>query len=190
MPWASRQAGENSQETAEKGEESRKHRLFLWRNQFPEPTAIDADRSKVPINGAVLTELLPDRLESGSNPFHRSGGPLAAILPLFPRRLQAPILLPLLQPNTPAPTAKNSIGFNMSDDPSMLRPYHQNAILACVSPYLSATCKGVFVTPERTKRRRDLYRPWRSACPLLCDAMVRNFLGLPPFLLPVFVRSA
>ena len=32
---------------------------------------------------------------TGSNPFHPSRGPLAAILPLFPRRLQFPIPLGL-----------------------------------------------------------------------------------------------
>src|ERR1017187_3258911 len=31
------------------------------------------------------------RRPTGSNPFHPSRGPLAAILPLFPRRLQFPI---------------------------------------------------------------------------------------------------
>ena len=31
--------------------------------------------------------------QTGSNPFHPSRGPLAAILPLFPRRLQLPIPL-------------------------------------------------------------------------------------------------
>jgi len=30
---------------------------------------------------------------TGSNPFHQSRGPLAVILPLFPRRLQLPIPL-------------------------------------------------------------------------------------------------
>src|ERR1019366_8457245 len=35
------------------------------------------------------------RRPTGSNPFHPSRGPLAAILPLFPRRLQFPILFGL-----------------------------------------------------------------------------------------------
>ena len=34
---------------------------------------------------------LPKSRPTGSNPFHPSRGPLAAILPLFPRRLQFPI---------------------------------------------------------------------------------------------------
>jgi len=33
--------------------------------------------------------------QTGSNPFHRSRDPLAAILPLFPRRFQLPIPLGL-----------------------------------------------------------------------------------------------
>jgi len=32
-----------------------------------------------------------DGRQTGSNPFHRSSGPLAAILPLFPRHIQFPI---------------------------------------------------------------------------------------------------
>jgi hypothetical protein len=35
--------------------------------------------------------LWTDCRPTGSNPFHRLGGPLAAILPLFPRRFQFPI---------------------------------------------------------------------------------------------------
>ena len=38
-----------------------------------------------------------DRPIIGSNPYHRSCGPLAAILPLFSRRLQFPF--PLLMPS-------------------------------------------------------------------------------------------
>ena len=39
----------------------------------------------------VETRFRPSRRQTGSNPFHSSRGPLAAILLLFPRRLQFPI---------------------------------------------------------------------------------------------------
>jgi hypothetical protein len=39
----------------------------------------------------VMSESIPDCRLTGSNPFHSSRGALAAILPLFPRRLQLPI---------------------------------------------------------------------------------------------------
>src|SRR5215469_6146550 len=42
-----------------------------------------------------LSPSIPNGRPTGSNPFHPSRGPLAAILPLFPRRVQLPIPLGL-----------------------------------------------------------------------------------------------
>jgi hypothetical protein len=61
---------------------------------------------------------LPGGRQTGSNPFHPSRAPLAAILPLFPRRFQFPIASPespadapasrLLCSKAAAPFSKNS----------------------------------------------------------------------------------
>jgi hypothetical protein len=45
--------------------------------------------------GADRTGQLPNGRQSGSNPFHPSRGPLAAILQLFARRFKLPIPLRL-----------------------------------------------------------------------------------------------
>jgi hypothetical protein len=43
------------------------------------------------VNGAERAGFVWIQRPTGSNPFHQSRGPLAAILPLFPRRLQLPV---------------------------------------------------------------------------------------------------
>jgi hypothetical protein len=46
---------------------------------------------------------------------------------------------------------------NMSDDPQKIGLGGQNAICASASPYLSASCDGVFVISETTRNFRSLY---------------------------------
>ncbi len=52
-------------------------------------------RSEFTDNVKRLTSRHPDCRQTGNNPFHPSRGPLAAILPLFPRRFHLPIPLGL-----------------------------------------------------------------------------------------------
>src|SRR5262249_37335494 len=67
--------------------------LHSGRDSGLKHAAADVLRIKA-VSGAALAVLDKCR-QTGSNPFHPSRGPLAAILPLFPRRVQLPIPLGL-----------------------------------------------------------------------------------------------
>jgi hypothetical protein len=93
---------------------------------------------------------------TGSNPFHPSRGPLAAILPLFPCRFQLPIPLGLnllLMPGEHVPRRDVSDGAAAAQDRTcfhQMPPQNGNFFFrGVVLPLLLSCVRSVILTDER-----------------------------------------